>query len=323
MKKLITILCALLVSINLIGQAPQKMTYQAVIRNSSNVLVASTAVGMRISLLQGSSIGTPVYIETQTPVTNINGLVTVEIGTGIVVSGAFSSINWGAGPYFVKTETDPTGGVSYSIIGTSQLNSLPYALFAANAITYNAGTGISISSGTITNTAPNQSVSITGSGITNVTGTYPNFAINTPSYNSGTGISISSGTIINTAPNQTVTLLGTGGTTVSGTYPNFTINSQRSVRGTSSGGFAPTIINGSGFTAVRTTTGWYTITFTTPFTTTPTAVASIYNLGWTAAQIEVQSVSTTSMVIKTYNVTTGPGLNSVDNIAFSFIVMGN
>jgi hypothetical protein len=323
MKKLITILSALLLSINVIAQTPQKMTYQAVIRNASNTLVASTTVGMRVSILQGSSTGTPVYIETQTPTTNANGLVTIEIGAGAIVSGNFSTINWGTGSYFVKTETDPTGGTSYSIIGTSQLNSVPYALYAANASSYNAGSGISISSGTITNTAPNQTVAITGAGMTNVTGTYPNFTVNTPPYTAGTGISIGSGTITNTAPNQTVSLTGAGSTTVTGSYPNFTVNSPRNIHGTSSGGFAPTIINGSGFTAVHTATGFYTITFTTPFTTTPTAVASIYNLGFTAAQIEVTSISTTNMVIKTYNVVTGPGLTSVDNIAFSFIVMGN
>src|ERR1017187_6415840 len=112
------------------AQAPQGMTYQAVVRNGSNTLITSTTVGMRISILQGSGTGTAVYVETQTPATNTNGLVTISIGSGVVVSGTFAGINWANGPYFIKTETDPTGGTTYTITGTSQLMSVPYALYA-------------------------------------------------------------------------------------------------------------------------------------------------------------------------------------------------
>jgi hypothetical protein len=115
------------------AQAPQKMSYQAVVRNSSNALVTSVPVGMQISILQGSASGTAVYVETQTATTNANGLVTIEIGNGTPVIGTFSSINWAAGPYFIMTETDPTGGTAYSISGTTQLMSVPYALYAATS----------------------------------------------------------------------------------------------------------------------------------------------------------------------------------------------
>jgi hypothetical protein len=130
---LIIILAHLLINTSIFAQAPQKMSYQAVIRNSSNALITSTPVGMQISVLQGSSTGTAVYVETQTPSTNANGLVSVEIGGGTVVSGNFSTINWANGPYFIKTETDPTGGTAYTITGTNELMSVPYALNAANA----------------------------------------------------------------------------------------------------------------------------------------------------------------------------------------------
>jgi trimeric autotransporter adhesin len=114
------------------AQAPEKMSYQAVIRNASNTLITNQAVGMRVSILQGSATGTEVYKElfNPNPQTNINGLVTVEIGSGIPLTGTFAGINWANGPFFIKTETDPTGGTSYTIVGTSQLLSSPYALYA-------------------------------------------------------------------------------------------------------------------------------------------------------------------------------------------------
>ncbi len=121
------------------AQAPNKMSYQAVIRDNSNALVTNQIVGMQISILQGSANGTAVYAETQTPTTNANGLASIEIGGGTVVSGNFSTIDWANGPYFIKTETDPTGGSNYTITGTSQLLSVPYALYATNAGNANGG----------------------------------------------------------------------------------------------------------------------------------------------------------------------------------------
>lgn len=133
MKKLFTLSLFLAMAVCVLAQAPQKMSYQAVIRNNSGQLVASHAVGMRISILQASPTGTPVYVETQTVTTNVNGLATIEIGGGSVVSGSFSGINWASGTYFVKTETDPAGGTSYTITGTSPLLSVPYSLFSKSA----------------------------------------------------------------------------------------------------------------------------------------------------------------------------------------------
>jgi len=132
MKKIITICAVILITANVIAQSPNKMSYQAVIRNNSNALVTNSTVGMRISILQTTPNGTAVYVETQTPIANANGLVSLEIGGGIVVSGSFANIDWANGPYFVKTETDPTGGVNYTISGTNQLLSVPYALHAKN-----------------------------------------------------------------------------------------------------------------------------------------------------------------------------------------------
>ncbi len=133
MKQLFAILAAVLITAGVFAQAPEKMSYQAVVRDADNNLVTEQPVGMQISILQGSADGTEVYVETQTPTTNANGLVSLEIGTGSVVNGDFTTVNWASGPYFIKTETDPTGGTNYTIIGTSQLLSVPYALHAKTA----------------------------------------------------------------------------------------------------------------------------------------------------------------------------------------------
>lgn len=129
-KNFYTILAAVLLTLSTFAQTPEKMSYQAVVRDSGDALVSSQPVGMQISILQTSATGTLVYAETQTPTTNINGLVSLEIGTGTVLSGDFTTIDWSADSYFIKTETDPTGGSSYTITGTSQLMSVPYALYA-------------------------------------------------------------------------------------------------------------------------------------------------------------------------------------------------
>lgn len=132
MKSIVTILA--LLSVTLIhAQAPNRMTYQSVIRNSSNALVSNAPVGVQISILQGSPTGIAQYIETHTNTSNINGLVTFEIGGGTVVAGNFGTIDWSNGPYYVKTDTDPTGGTVYTISSTTQLLSVPYALHAETA----------------------------------------------------------------------------------------------------------------------------------------------------------------------------------------------
>ena len=121
------------------SQAPQKMSYQAVIRNSADSLLISTPVGMRISLVQGAPSGTVVFSETQAATTNSNGLVSLQIGMGTVVTGTFACIDWASGPYYVKTETDLSGGTNYTIISSNELLSVPYALFSANGPTVAQG----------------------------------------------------------------------------------------------------------------------------------------------------------------------------------------
>lgn len=119
------------------AQAPEKMSYQAVMRNGSGQLLTNQSIAVKVSVLQGSPAGTLVYSERLTGNTNANGLISMEIGTGTVLSGTFSGINWPSGSYYLKTETDPAGGTNYTIAGTSQLLSVPYAMYAKSA----GGTG--------------------------------------------------------------------------------------------------------------------------------------------------------------------------------------
>jgi formylglycine-generating enzyme required for sulfatase activity len=133
MKNLFTFFLFSFIALTALAQAPQKFSYQTVIRNVGNQLVANQNVGIKISILQGSANGSVVYAEAHSPLTNANGLASLEIGSGTVLIGNFANINWANGPYFVKTETDVNGGSNYNIINTSQLLSVPYALYAATA----------------------------------------------------------------------------------------------------------------------------------------------------------------------------------------------
>jgi len=133
MKQLFTFITAILLTTVAFAQAPEMMSYQAVVRNANNTLVANQTIGMQISILKGSPSGSAVFVETQTPLSNTNGLISLEIGTGNLVSGNFATVDWGSDTYFLKTEIDPTGGNNYSITGTTQFMSVPYALHAKTA----------------------------------------------------------------------------------------------------------------------------------------------------------------------------------------------
>jgi hypothetical protein len=137
MKKHLFLVVALLLTCTFylsttFGQSPEKMSYQAVIRDANGNLITNKQISMQISILEGSIASGAVYIEIQTPTTNANGLVSFEIGTGATY-GNFSEIDWSQGTYFLKVETDIEGGTNYSITGTSQLLSVPYALHAKTA----------------------------------------------------------------------------------------------------------------------------------------------------------------------------------------------
>ena len=118
------------IALSSFGQAPEGFKYQAVVRDAGNFILTNQAVGMQMTIQQGSIGGTTVYQETFAPTTNTYGLVNLEIGNGSVVSGDFTTIDWSAGPYYIETAVDVSGGTNYAVMGTSQLMSVPYALYA-------------------------------------------------------------------------------------------------------------------------------------------------------------------------------------------------
>jgi uncharacterized protein (TIGR02145 family) len=136
-KSIYIILCSLFFHLGIINsvfnQTPQKISYQSIVRNSSNSLILNQNIRLSISILQGSSTGTLVYNEVQSTITNENGLISIQIGSGNSNYGSFASIDWSNSPYFIKIDIDPTGGFNYTLHGITELLSVPYALYAENS----------------------------------------------------------------------------------------------------------------------------------------------------------------------------------------------
>lgn len=133
-KHFFTLLIAAIMSTSLLhAQAPQGFNYQGVARNSMGTVINNKAIGLRISLHNGSATGAVIYSETHAITTDQYGVFALVVGTGHAVSGTFNSINWGNGNKFLQVEMDPMGGSSYMDMGTSQLMSVPFAMYAANS----------------------------------------------------------------------------------------------------------------------------------------------------------------------------------------------
>jgi uncharacterized protein (TIGR02145 family) len=118
-----------------VAQAPQKINFQSVLRNTTGEVVSNSSVSLRISILSGTITGTSVYSETHAKTTDAGGLMSLQIGSGTVLSGVFGNIDWGSTSHFIKLEADFSGGSNYIVLGTQELMSVPYALYASKTDT--------------------------------------------------------------------------------------------------------------------------------------------------------------------------------------------
>jgi uncharacterized protein (TIGR02145 family) len=118
-----------------IAQAPQKINFQSILRNSSGEVIGNKSVSLKITILSESINGSSVYSETHAKTTDASGLISLQIGMGTLVSGVFNSINWGNLAHFIKLEADFSGGSNYVVLGTQELMSVPYAMYASKTDT--------------------------------------------------------------------------------------------------------------------------------------------------------------------------------------------
>lgn len=132
-NKIITSFLVLFAIAKALAQAPQNMSYQAVIRNNNNDLIINKNVSLKLSILKGSSSGTVIFSENHNPTSNNNGLVTLLIGSGNPTLNKIDSVDWSSGTYFLKTEVDVNGGSNYNLSSITQLLTVPYANYSNTA----------------------------------------------------------------------------------------------------------------------------------------------------------------------------------------------
>jgi hypothetical protein len=302
-----TLMMLLFIS-ELSAQVPQAFNYQAVARDASGNLIANQAIGISIIIHQTTASGTVVYSETFTKTTNQFGLFTLPIGQGFVTTGNFNSIAWSSGNYWLEVQIDPAGGTTYVSMGTSQLLTVPFAMYAANSGTSGATgpTGPTGAAGTIGATGPTGSgvgptgptgptgsVGPTGSGVGPTGATGPTGAAGTNGTNGTNGATGATGptgvgTTGATGPTGTGTTGATGPTgvgTTGATGPTGT-----GITG-ATGPTGPTGAPGAG-----TVSG--TINYVAKFTTaTAVGNSNIFDNG-TSVKVNSTDVSNAALVVK-------------------------
>ena len=134
MKKFYIFLCLAVASLTqLQAQTPQGFNYQATVRNTTGELIVNSNVYFKFNVIQGAQTTVPVFTETHYVPTDDLGQVTLIIGEGTANTGVFSEIEWSLGSYFLGIELSIDGPNDYVAMGTTQLLSVPYALYAANS----------------------------------------------------------------------------------------------------------------------------------------------------------------------------------------------
>jgi hypothetical protein len=151
MKKILLFLCLLVFQAStLFAQVPNAFSYQGVARDISGLPLAAKTISIRASIINTSSTGTAVYVETHNAVTNAFGLFTLSIGLGTPSTGTFAAIDWSVNTKFLMIEMDVLGGSNYTLAGTTQILSVPYAQYAKNSTPQTlaiTGSNLSISGG--------------------------------------------------------------------------------------------------------------------------------------------------------------------------------
>ena len=131
MKKTVSFLVGMILWLGTLAQVPQGFNYQAVVRNDQGAPLAEQQVGIRLTL-QNKAGKAIYYSETHSANTSPQGVVSFVVGGGNVQSGVFADIPWGEGNIYMKIEVDPAGDGNYTTLGVSQLQSVPYALYATS-----------------------------------------------------------------------------------------------------------------------------------------------------------------------------------------------
>ncbi len=128
MRNFLAIACLFLYGFPCLAQSPQKFSFQGVARGADGKTVNNAVVGIRISIRSATMDGEVVYQETQAPLTSPDGVFSISIGEGTVITGNLGAIPWKKHAHFLQLEMDIAGGASYIDLGTTQLLSVPYAL---------------------------------------------------------------------------------------------------------------------------------------------------------------------------------------------------
>jgi len=213
-RNTLLIIALIAISLSLRAQVPQGFNYQAVARNASGALLANHNSSIRISILSGSGTGAVLYSESHAVTTNQFGLFSLTVGQGTVITGTFSTIAWGTGTKWMKVELDANNTGTYVLMGSTQLMSVPYALYAASSGTSgttgptgpSGATGVTGPTGTGT-TGPTGATGVTG--VTGVTG--------------ATGVTGPTGTGSGTTGQNVTDAYGTSTMTVPSTMTTFTV----------------------------------------------------------------------------------------------------